>query len=368
MKFSIAQKKLSTGLKKVKNAVSSKSTLPIISGILIKNEGKKSLHLIGTDLELGVETWIDADIKEEGSTVVPANQLVNIVRELPPKTIYFEIEEESSRARIECGISQFEINCFAAEEFPQLPELNDHVEISLPANKLHQMVRETEFCTSKDESQPALTGALMVIESNTIKMVATNTYRMACCEIELKEPVEERIKVIIPGKTLQELKNLLSGEEEARVSISSNYVKFSYDEAVIISRLIDGKFPNYNQVIPSDYKTAVKVKSTELRQAVKRASLIARLDANIIILETSGNKMNIDSINSEEGHAHEELDIEAEGPDQNINIDAGYLLDILKILDKEELQLDFIGPLNPLTIRLEEGRKYIYLIMPIRPD
>lgn len=368
MNFSIAQKKLYTGVQKVKNAVSKKNTLPIISGILIESTEENNLHLIGTDLEMGIETWVDADIKESGSIVIPATQFFDIIRELPAKTIYFEIDEESYRAKINCGVSQFNIRGFNPEEFPQLPEVNNPVEITIPGSKLYRMVRETEFCTAKDESQPALTGALMVLREDIIRMVSTNTYRLACCEMEINPGVKEKIEVILPGKTLQELKNLLAEKGEAEVYLGSSYAKFRFENVIIISRLIDGTFPNYNQVIPSEYNTTVKVKADELKQAVKRASLIARLDANIISLETEEEKMTVDSINSEQGHAHEKLDIVCEGPEQNINIDAGYLLDILKILDKKELELNLIGPLNPLTICLQDERKYIYLIMPVRPD
>lgn len=369
MKFNIFKKDFYQGIQIVQRAVSSKNTLPIITGIYIEAIKDKGLHLMATDLEIGIEYWINTDIIEEGSIVIPANQLTGIVRELPAADIQFEVNEDNYQIKIKCLTSEFVLNGFQAEEFPQLPEVDIPKKFNLPAGKFKEMIQEVKFSTSTDQSQPGLTGGLMVIEDDFIKMVTTNTYRLAYRQLNLDKLGKERMEVIIPANTLNELVNLISDDEEnIEVLVNDNYIRFNFNDIILISRLIEGKFPNYRQVMPSDYNTRVKVDRNNLLMAVKRASLIARLESNIISISIDNDVMNINSIKSDSGHAHEEVEIEKEGPEQRINIDAGYLLDVLKALKDEIVVLDLIGPLNPLTVKKESDDDYVYLIMPVREE
>ena len=367
MEFNIAQKDFYKTIQNVKNAVSTKNTLPVIQGILIETTEDQKLHLIGTDLELGIETWVKADIIDTGKIVVPASQLFKIVRELPKKPVNFKVNENNFTVNIKCADSKFKLKCFNPEEFPELPEVKSSTHFTLSGIELKQMIKETVFCTLQGESQPALTGVMTEINKNTIKMISTNTYRLALCELENDNNTEKEIEMLIPGVTLKEVKNLINDDENINIKPGNNYVKFKLENINIISRLIEGDFPNYNQVIPDDYNTKIIVDTKKLKKAVKRVSLIAKLDSNIIVLEIKDDKMVIDSLNSEEGHAHETVDIKTEGPEQIINIDAKYLIDILKILNKEKLEINFIDSVNPMMIKLKEKRKFIYIIMPVRP-
>ncbi|MFW6268822.1 MAG: DNA polymerase III subunit beta [Bacillota bacterium] len=377
MKFNISQKALSNGINKIKRAVSTKSTLPVLTGIYMKAEKNKGLHLIGTDLDLGIECWIeDITIEENGTIVLPADHFSSIIRELPPENINFNLDKEKLQMKLTCKKSIFKINGFDPEEFPQLPEVKNPSRIVLPADKLINIIEEVKFSISNNQSQPALTGALIQIEDDCLTMVSTNTYRLAYSEnnIELEnfnQDNNEINNVIIPGDTLNELSRLLpKTEEKVTISLGTNHTNFSFDKVNIISRLIEGQFPNYNQVIPNEYNTRIDVNKNNLQQAVKRASLIAALNSNEISLSLDEDTLNINSIESETGEAHEEITLNnIEGSNQNIKIDAGYLLDVLKIIDDETINLDFIGPVSPLTIKKEtDNKKYIYLIMPIRQD
>ena len=241
--------------------------------------------------------------------------------------------------------------------------------MNIETDKLQKIIKEVEFSTATDETQPALTGALLAVDNeNGITMVSTNTYRLAYSNINLTPDIDESIKVILPGKTLNELNRLLEGEN-TEIEIDSNYASFKFNDITVISRLIEGQFPNYQQVMPNQHNTRLTVDKNKLKKAVKRASLIARMDSNIISLKAKNERLIINSANSDTGHAHEEVAVDIEGPEQTINIDAGYLLDVLKIIDREEIILELIGPLNPLSLKkTDENRSYIYLIMPVRSD
>lgn len=369
MEFKINQKEFHNGINNVQRAVAKKNTMPILKGIYLEAHKKKGLHLIATDLELGIECWIPANIKQSGAIVVPASYLTNIIRELPEEEIYFKADLDKFQAEIKCLKSEFNIKGYNPEEFPQLPEVNNPQILNLKADKLNQIVKEIKFSISNDESQPALTGALMEINNNQLIMVSTNTYRLAFSKLDLNlDEIDNKIdKIIIPGNTLNELSRLLPDKDEnVEILINSNYTSISFNEITIISRLIEGQFPNYKQVIPEEYNTTITLNKSELQSAVKRASLIARENSNIISLSTDSDILTINSLDSDAGKAHEEIEIKKEGPEQNINIDASYLLDVFKVLKNDEISINLIGPLNPLTIRQNDN--YIYLIMPIRQD
>ena len=370
MKFKINQKDLYQGIQIVQKAVASKQTMPILTGIYMEASKDRGIHLIGTDLELGIEHTIsEAEVINEGSIVIPANNFSNLVRELPKEKINFAADLDNYEIKIECLNSKFELKGYDPNEYPQLPEINIPKKMNIETDKLQNIIKEVEFSTATDETQPALTGALLAVDNeNGITMVSTNTYRLAYSNINITPDIEESIKVILPGKTLNELNRLLEGDN-TEIEIDSNYASFKFNDITVISRLIEGQFPNYQQVMPNQYNTRVTVDKNKLKKAVKRASLIARMDSNIISLKVSDERLIINSANSDTGHAHEEVAVDIEGPEQNINIDAGYLLDVLKIIDRDEIILELIGPLNPLSLKkTEEERSYTYLIMPVRSD
>lgn len=367
MKFSINQKDLYTALNIVKRAVAKNQTLPILTGIYLNLENN-ILTLKATDLELGIQYNLKVNGEENGSIVLPANQFSNIVRELPNQEIIFKLNKDKWQLKIKCLNSLFKINGYDPDEFPNLPQVEESANFKLPSAKFKEMIKKVRISTSKDETQPALTGAFFEVESEKVKMVSTNTYRLSYIEAPLKTSIEEKLAVILPGGTLQELNNLLENEGQVEIEVDNNYVRFTFAGIEVISRLIEGKFPNYELVIPDEFNSKFYADLKQLKGSVKRASLIAKLDANIITLSAEAGIMEINSTEGSSGYAHEELKIEMEGPEQKINIDAGYFSDVLKVLDSEEIRIEMIGPLNPLVVKSESeaGDKFIYLIMPVR--
>ncbi|HKL12380.1 MAG TPA: DNA polymerase III subunit beta [Halanaerobiales bacterium] len=367
MNFKIAKKDFYQGLNITHRACASSNTMPILKGILIEAKKDKGLHLMGTDLEIGIENWVPAEIEEEGKIVLPANQLRNIIRELPNEDINFTVDLEKFRANINCLNSQFTINGYNPEEYPQLPDVSIPTELEIPAAKLKNIIEEVEFSTSTDQTQPVLTGALMVLKDEKIEMVSTNKYRLAYSKVENKNNIEEKLEIIIPGSTIKEISNLLEEEGTVDMKVNENYASFDFNDIIVVSRLIEGKFPNFEQVIPDEKNTTITINKEYLQSAVKRASLIARLDSNVVSLKSEDNRLIIESEDSDSGSAHEEVPIQLKGENHNISIDASYLLDVLKVIDVEKVNLDLIGSLNPLVIKKEASDDYIYLIMPIRP-
>jgi len=367
LKFSTNQKELYKALNIVRRAVAKNQTLPILTGIFLSLENN-ILNLKSTDLELGIEYKLEVDGQIDGSIVLPANQFLNIIRELPNEEVKIELNKDKWQLQIKCINSLFKINGYDPDEFPNLPQVEESAKFKLPANKFKEMIKKVRISTSKDETQPALTGALFEVEPETVKMVSTNTYRLSYIEAPLKTSVNEKIAVILPGSTLQELNNLLEDDGTVDIEVDSNYVRFTFAGIEVISRLIEGKFPNYELVIPDESNSKFSADLSQLHGAVKRASLIAKLDANIITLSADQGLMEINSTEGSSGYAHEEVKIDMNGPDQKINIDAGYFIDVLKVLDSDEINIEMIGPLNPLVVKseTEAGDKFIYLIMPVR--
>lgn len=367
MKFSINQKELYNALNIVRRAVAKNQTLAILTGIFLKLENN-TLTLKSTDLELGLIYNINVDGQKDGSIVLPAAQFLNIIRELPNEEVNLELNQDKWQLKIKCVNSLFKINGYDPDEFPSLPEVEESRKFNLPSAKLKEMIGKVRISTSKDETQPALTGALFEVESDQIRMVSTNTYRLSYIEAPITTAVEEEVSVILPGSTLQELNNLLEADGDVEIEVDNNYASFKFAGIKLISRLIEGKFPNYELVIPDEFNSRFNTDLLQLKRSVKRASLIAKLDANIISLNVDDGLMEINSTEGSSGYAHEELKIELYGPEQKINIDAGYFIDVLKVLNTEEINIEMIGPLNPLVVKdeTEAGGKFIYLIMPVR--
>jgi len=365
MKFTINQSDLYQAINIVQKAVSRKETLPILSGIYLETNKNKGLHLMANNLELGIEYWIDAEVEDECAIVLPANNLISLVRELPSENIVFNIDMDSFQAEIKCLESEFIIKGFDPEEFPSLPSLETSNFMKINGKILKSMIEKVKFSISNNQTQPALTGTLFEINKESMALVATNTYRLACYKVKNKTNLENKHSFIIPGETISNLNSLLTGDEDLEMIFNKNYAKFKFNDIILISRLIEGQFPNYEQVIPDKYNTSIIADKIKLNNSAKRASLIA----NVVNLNIVDESLIIESTESESGHAHEKVDIKIDGPEQNINIDANYLLDVIKVMDEEEINIKLIDSINPLAVKIKnENEDYTYLIMPVRPN
>lgn len=364
MKFTCDQNKFLEVIQTVQKGTSGKTTMPVLEGILIKSQDGL-LKLIATDLELGIESTMEANIYEEGSVVIPSKILTEIVRKLPSAEMEVVIDSNYS-VRIKCLNSEVTLQGFAPDEFPELPEVEKNRVIEINQMHLADMIRQTVFAVAVDEARPILTGALLEVSGNTVTMVCLDGYRLAL-RVGLTEADYEAAKVIIPGKSLSEISKIIGSEDEnVGIAISDRHVLFDLGHTRIISRVLEGEFINYRQIIPGDYKSRVKVDTGILSSSIERASIFAREGKNNLIKLTVQEQKMIITSNSEAGKVYEEIPIILEGKELEIAFNARYFMDMLKVLDDQEICLDFTTNVSPCVIRPIHGGSYTYLLLPVR--
>ncbi len=366
MIFSMHQKTMAGIIQDVQRAVATSSTIPILSGILVTTK-KDQIILTATDLEIGIESRGEGEITEEGSIVLPAQHFSSIIRELPAEMISFKLEEDQS-LKINCLRSEYRIKGYNPDEFPTLPQIQDGTHFTMEQPRLKNIVKEIRFAASTDENQPFLHGALLNSVEGKMEIVATDTYRLACRRFSLGTGDElADVEVIIPLKTLQELDRLLNPEEgDVDITLKGNHLLFSFPPLTITSRLKEGQFPNYHQVIPEEFSTSCVAKRSELLQAVRRAALIAREDSNTIEFRFGEGELTLKTRDSKIGQAHEVVGIEREGPEVNAAFTADYILDVLKVIEQEKVSINLDGSEGPCVIRGIKDLDFTYVIMPIR--
>lgn len=343
MKLKTHQTDLNKALQKAQGATG--GSLEITECILMTNN-----TLRATDLEIGIETTFDADIEQSGAVVLPP-QIINIVKELPKETVIIEVDD-NYKAKITAGNSEFTLNCYNPDEFPQLPKVVETKETTINSYKLEKALKQAIIATSSNETTPALCGILFEKDYIT----ATNTYCLSNVKINIGID-----KAIIPGRAVNEIIKRCRDVTDVTIRTENNYIEFVFGDTTLISRIIEGNFPNWRVVIPKDYQTQVRTDRQKLLSAVKRASLIARQESNVIKLKIDS-KMEVIADNTD-GQAYEELEIEQSGPEVQINIDAGYLIDALRVLDGDVVMMELRGSLNPLVIKEKD---FTYLVMPVR--
>lgn len=367
MKISSTKDNLLYGIQVCQRIVSTKNPLPVLSGILLKaNDG--NLTFTATDLEVGIECTIPMDISENGAVVLPARIIGDIVRKLPDLKINLEVDKQNFNTSIKYGKSEFSLLGLSSEDFPILPSIDFNSVLTVKQDLFKNMIKQVIFAASADDNRPIFTGALMEVEGGSVKLIATDTHRLAFRNASLENNESGIDKsVIIPGKTLNELSRIMTGEgENVKIAFGDNQVVFEIPGIRLISRLIEGQFPNYRQVIPQGCKTKIRLKTRELLDAAERASLLAKEGSNFIKLTVSEGNMVINSNSPEIGKIEEQLPIQMEGEETQIAFNSRYLIDVLKVIDSEEILIELTGSLSPGIIKPAEGENYIYLILPIR--
>jgi DNA polymerase-3 subunit beta len=365
MKFICSQSILSNAINTVQKAVSTKSTHPILKGILIEAHGN-TLKLTGNDLNIGIECLIEADIREEGSIVVSSRLFGEIIRKLPDSDIEIMVDEQN-QVHIHCEKSKFNLLGQPSAEFPELPELGNTEVCDLDCDLFKNMIRQTLFATSQDETRPILTGCLIEIEQGTMTMVAIDGYRLALRTASVNPNASGR--AVIPGKTLSEVGKIISNlseEDLIRLAFTDKHILFEVGSVRVISRLLEGEFIKYGQIIPKDNKTKVIVKTNEILNSIERASLLARESKNSSIkISVKKDYLSITS-NVEIGSADEEVAIQLDGPELEIGFNPKYLVDALKIMDSEEIHLEFSTSVSPCIMKPADYLNYTYLVLPVR--
>ncbi len=364
MKFSVAKDKLLEGLQTVQNVVGSRTTLPILSNVLIRAEGGV-LRLTTNDLDVGISCDIPAQIEREGGTTLPVRRLSGIVKELPAADVMVEIDAKNV-ATMRCGQTLFKMNGLAEEEFPALPKLSDAKVFNLKQRDLKDGLRKTSYSISTDETRYVLNGILFSFKENKLTMVATDGRRLALVDIEIEFPRSQEVDIIVPAKCVNELQRLVTDEGELKMTVGENQVSFEVNGKLLVSKLIEGNYPNYRQVIPAEPKERVTIERGLLYDAVRRVSLLSSDKSNSVKLNFAKNNLEITANTPEVGEAHEDMAVNYKGKDLSIAFNPQFLQDPLKSLIEEEVHLELIDEMSPGVLKVGTHLGFLYVLMPMR--
>lgn len=353
-------KKITMG---VNIAASKPNTLPILNNLLLETQKDGKLKIVATDMEVGISTLLPIEVIQAGSITVPARKFFDIVKELPEGGVEISVTKNNTIS-IRAGKSYFKIMGLDKEEYPKLPEFSLENTIELDQSIIKESLSLTSFAISHDETRYVLNGVLLSIEEDQIRFVATDGRRLAFCKKELKQKNIKKTEIIIPSKTIHELLKLLSWEGTVKIIHTQNKVIFYFNDTYLTSSLIEGNFPNYNQVIPQEEKTQVKANREELLQAIRRAALLTSPEAPALKFDFIKNKIIVSAKTPNMGEAKEELPAEFKGGEITIGFNPGYFLDVLKNLSDEDISISLNDPDKPGLIKGREG--YLYVIMPMQ--
>ena len=368
MKIVCYKENMIKAINSVVKAVTSKTTMPILEGILIQTNDNE-IKLTTYDLEIGIEYIMECEIKEQGSTVVNAIMFSEIIRKLPDTEIYISLNDKNL-LEIECEGSLYKLATMNPEEFPELPKIEIENSIEVDQNVLKNMIRKTIFAVSSEENRPIFTGCLFEIENNKLNLVAVDGFRLALRSIYLNKQTNN-FSAVIPGKTLNEVNKIISDSfEPVKIGVSKNQALFEMDNCKIVTRILDGEFLNYKNVIPSNWETRIRVNKNSIQNSFERISLIS---ASAIEKEKKYPvKVQVDigkviiSCTNQTGDAKEELFVSTEGKNLEAGFNPKYFLDSLKAVEDEEVFIEFGTSISPCLIKSVENNDYTYMILPIR--
>ena len=355
---------LSAAIDGVSKAVTMRSSIPVLEGILLKAEGFQ-LTLTGYDLEMGIVTTIEANIKEPGEIVLNAKLLSSMISRMPAGQISI-VAADNGKTTIQSGVAQFEIQSMPATDFPDLPNTGAEQTLTIKTGVLRDMIDRTLYAVSQDEKKPAHTGELFVIEPGSLTIVALDGYRLAIIQRDVE--CTRDIRIIIPAKTLQELLKIMGGaDDDVKIDANRRYVVFTSNGYTIMSRLIEGDFLNYESVIPKDRKTRVTVECKNFIDTIERASLIIteRLK-NPLRISFAEDRVTVRCQTPLGKVVDEFAPVSMEGDAVEIGFNNRYLLDALRFSKCEKMVLEINGPLSPVKLLPEDGKDFIYLVLPVR--
>ena len=368
MKIVCYKDKIIKALNSVVKGVASKTTMPILEGILIQTNDNE-IKLTTYDLEIGIEYIMECEIKEQGSTVVNAIMFSEIIRKLPDTEIYISLNDKNL-LEIECEGSLYKLATMNPEEFPELPKIEIENSIEVDQNVLKNMIRKTIFAVSSEENRPIFTGCLFEIENNKLNLVAVDGFRLALRSIYLNKQTNN-FSAVIPGKTLNEVNKIISDSfEPVKIGVSKNQALFEMDNCKIVTRILDGEFLNYKSVIPENWETRVEVNKNNLQNSFERISLISASSIEKekkypVRVSVDIGKLTI-SCTNQTGEAKEEIYVSTEGKNIEAGFNPKYFLDSLKAIDDEEVFVEFGTSISPCLVKSVENSEYVYMILPIR--
>lgn len=366
MKALCTRKELLEGVQTAAKIVPAKSAWAIYSHLLLRTDGD-SLKLSATDPDLmSLQCSVPAKVMEEGSTTVPARQFLEILSALPEADVSLESDEHNMLSVL-CEKSKYKMKGMAGDEFPPINEVGDEATFVMSQALLKEMIGQTIFATSPDDSRVVLTGINLILTGDTLSLVSTDTHRLALRTSGVLEATGD-CNVIVPGRAMNELGRVLSSDENEKVFVraAQNYILFQVDDITLTCRLIDGQFPSYDRVIPTGYERRLTIPAAQLQSALRRASIVARDNSNRVVFKTSGEQIIITAESPDVGNAMEEVEVAREGDDIEIAFNAKYLLDVLSVIGSEGLYIELTTPLKQGLIKPTEGSFYSYVIMPMQ--
>ncbi len=368
MKIVCYKDKILKAINSVVKGVASKTTMPILEGILIQTNDNE-IKLTTYDLEIGIEYIMECEVKEQGSTVVNAIMFSEIIRKLPDTEIYITLNDKNL-LEIECEGSLYKLATMKPEEFPELPKIEVENSIEVDQNILKNMIRKTLFAVSTEESRPIFTGCLFEVENNKLTLVSVDGFRLALRSIYLNKQ-SNNFQAVIPGKTLNEINKIISDSyEPITIGVAKNQALFEMDNCKVVTRILEGEFLNYKNVIPTNWETRIKANKNNIQNSFERISLIS--SSSIEKEKKYPVKVQVDigkvviSCTNQTGDAKEELYVSTEGKNLEAGFNPKYFLDSLKAIDDEEVWIEFGTSISPCIIKSIENNDYTYMILPIR--
>jgi DNA polymerase III subunit beta len=361
LKLTCSREDFVSRLAVVSRAVSTRSSVQILAGVLLRAEGGE-LHLAATDMELSLRTSLDAQVDVEGPVVVPGRLLADLARLLPEPELQIEHRPDEGTVHITCGAASYRLHTYSAEDFPRLPEIEASQIFTVDSEALLETVAQVSRSASRDESRPVLTGILARFEAGKLVMAATDSYRLAVKETDLPGSTQE-LEAIIPARALTELTRI-AGDAELEVGVQENQVAFRTVDAVLTTRRIDGQFPNVKQLLPEQFEHVVTMPRTELLEVVRRVSVMAQRNSPLRLRFAEG-ELEVSAQTQDVGEAKESLPAPFSGDPLEIGFNPEFLRDGIESVQSDDVRLKLISPLRPGLIQ-GEGDDYSYLIMPIR--
>ncbi len=361
MKITISQDQLNHGLQSVQNVVSTRSTLPILSNVLLRAEDD-ALTLIATDLDITVSVTVEAKVEQPGATTLPAKRLFEITRELGSGEISIEVDDKQ-QCSLRAGSSFFKMSGLAAEEFPPIPTFNENRQVRLKQEVLKDLIKKTSYATSADQSRFVLHGILMSLKEHSVAMVATDGRRLALAEEQVDVAPTSQGDCIIPNKMIDELNRLL-GTGDVDILLSPNQVAFKMPKVFVTSKLIEGIYPNYKQVIPQETKERITLLREEFLTALRRASIMTSEKSHSVKMHLGRNVLSITANTPDVGESRESLAINYQGKEFAIAFNPDFMMQPLKALTSDEVYLELIDELSPGLLKTQGA--FLYVLMPMR--
>jgi len=363
MKIICSKEELVSGINIVQKAVSAKTTFPILEGILI--EAGDQFKLTGNDLELGIECFVNADIREQGSIVLNSRMFGEIIKKLPDSEVLIEVKENNN-VIIECDNSHFELKGMPSEGYPSLPQIESEQTFTISQKELREMIRQTLFAVSVDENRPIFTGSLIECIDKELTIVSIDGFRMAIRKT-VHENDASNFSVVVPGKALNEIVKILQTiDDNVTICSSQNQILFDIGNCRIVSRLLEGEYLNYRSIIPKEYETSVRANTKEMLSSIERASLITLDEKKYPVKFNISDDKIIISSNTEIGAVREEVRVDVNGENMTVGFNPRYFIEALRVIEDDEINMFFTTSIGPCTIRPLEGERFVYMILPVK--